>query len=114
MLPATTEIWAVCGVDQAAAAPCPAADRTLFDTIHEGSSGGTGRAFDWGLLRDRPDLPAAFVAGGINPANAGSASMLGAYGIDVSSGVEAAPGIKDPSKIDALFGSLRPAARSDA
>lgn len=114
MLPTTTEIWSVCGVDEAAAAPCPGADRTLFDTVCNGSTGGTGRTFDWGLLMRRPDLPAAFVAGGINPANAGPASLLGAYGIDVSSGVEAEPGIKDRSKIDALFGSLRPAARNDA
>lgn len=114
MLPATTEIWSVCGVEQAAAEPCPGADRTIFDAVHNGLSGGTGRTFDWGLLRRCPNLPSAFVAGGINPANAGPASMLGAYGIDVSSGVEAAPGIKDAAKVEALFAALRPAARSDA
>jgi phosphoribosylanthranilate isomerase len=66
------------------------------------------------MLKGRADLPDAFIAGGIGPANARAAASLGAHGIDVGSGVEAAPGIKDAARIKALFAALRPAARSDA
>jgi len=114
LLPEATEIWSVCGVDRAPAAALACADRTLFDTLHAGSSGGTGRPFDWDLLKGRADLPKAFVAGGLNPCNVEAASRLGAYGVDLSSGVEAAPGIKDPTKVRELFAALRPAARSEA
>jgi indole-3-glycerol phosphate synthase/phosphoribosylanthranilate isomerase len=81
----------------------------LFDS----GGGGTGRSFDWALLSDREDLPKAFLAGGINPANAAPAARVGAYGLDLSSGVESAPGVKDPCRIDALFSALRPLSRKD-
>jgi len=112
-LPPTVELWALCGVGTAVA-PCrPGTDRSLFDTVGNGSSGGTGRAFDWSKLDGREDLPSAFLAGGIGPENARSASRIGAYGLDVGSSVEAAPGIKDLAKVDALFAALRPSSRSD-
>jgi indole-3-glycerol phosphate synthase/phosphoribosylanthranilate isomerase len=113
-LPETTEIWALCGVDKSAASARTGADRSLFDTISCGSSGGTGRAFDWSKLDGRDDLPSAFLGGGIGPQNAKAASKVGAYGLDVGSSVEAAPGIKDAAKIEALFVVLRPPARGDA
>ena len=108
------ELWSLCEVGTAVA-PCrPGTDRSLFDTVSNGSSGGTGRAFDWSRLEGRDDLPSAFLAGGIGPDNAGAASRIGAYGLDVGSSVEAAPGIKDPLKVEALFAALRPSCRSDA
>ena len=113
-LPNSTEVWALCGVAETAAALRPGADRSLFDTVRNGSSGGTGQAFDWSKLEGRSDLPTAFLGGGIGPDNARAASRVGAYGLDVGSSVEAAPGIKDPAKVDALFAALRPAARSDS
>jgi indole-3-glycerol phosphate synthase/phosphoribosylanthranilate isomerase len=113
-LPGTTEIWALCGVANQAAPRRRGADRSLFDTLRNGASGGTGVSFDWRLLIGRADLPDAFIAGGIGPANARAAASLGAYGIDVGSGVEAAPGIKDAAKVDALFAALRPDARSSS
>ena len=87
----------------------PNADRTLFDT----GTGGTGRTFDWSLLKGRADLPRAFLAGGIGPANAAAAGRLGAFGLDLSSGIEAAPGIKDPALLCALFDALRPLSRKE-
>jgi indole-3-glycerol phosphate synthase/phosphoribosylanthranilate isomerase len=113
-LPETAEIWALCGVGNSAASARAGADRSLFDTISYGSSGGTGRAFDWSKLDGRDDLPSAFLGGGIGPQNAKAASKVGAYGLDVGSSVEAAPGIKDAAKIEALFVALRPPARGDA
>ncbi|HVL30545.1 MAG TPA: hypothetical protein VM326_07520, partial [Sphingomicrobium sp.] len=63
-------------------------------------------------IAGRADLPSAFLAGGIGPANARAAAAVGAYGLDVGSRVEWAPGHKDPDKVSALFAALRPVARS--
>lgn len=104
-LPPTTEIWAAGEVR----APARRADRTLFDS----GSGGSGQPFDWSLIKGRDDLASSFLAGGITPANAVEAAQVGAYGLDVGSGVEASPGIKDPVKVRALFAALRPASRTD-
>jgi len=112
-LPRSVEIWAACGVDRVAAPQRENADRSLFDTSRAGASGGTGFAFDWSLLDGRDDLPAGFLAGGIGPANAAAAARVGAFGLDVGSGVESLPGHKDRGKVEALFAALRPAARGD-
>jgi indole-3-glycerol phosphate synthase / phosphoribosylanthranilate isomerase len=111
-LPPNVEIWAACPVNGVAAAARDGADRSLFDSVRDGRSGGTGKAFDWCLIADRSDLPAALLGGGIGPANARPAAAVGAFGIDVGSGVESAPGIKDPEKVTALFNALRPASRA--
>jgi indole-3-glycerol phosphate synthase/phosphoribosylanthranilate isomerase len=108
---AVAEIWAACAVDDAVAAEREGADRILYDTRANGGSGGTGRVFDWSKIAGRPHLPNAFLAGGIGPENAKDAQRVGAYGIDVSSGVEDAPGRKDAEKVKALFDSLRIADR---
>lgn len=108
------EIWALCGVNGGAGDPRHGADRTLFDTKRNGRSGGTGAPFDWSLVRDRRDLPSAFLAGGIGPANAAAACKVGAFGLDVGSAIEAEPGRKDPAKTAALFAALRPSSRSGA
>lgn len=110
-LPADVEVWALCGVDTTAPPPRSGSDRSLFDTVRNGESGGTGAAFDWALLEGRRDLPFAFIAGGIGPHNARAAAKVGAYGLDIGSSVEARPGVKDPAKVQALFDALRPAAR---
>jgi len=67
--------------------------------------------FDWSLVAGREDLPAAFLAGGITPANARASAAVGAFGLDVGSGVERAPGTKDATKVKALFAALRPDSR---
>jgi indole-3-glycerol phosphate synthase/phosphoribosylanthranilate isomerase len=108
LLPDQVEIWAACSVGS----DMPerhGADRVLFDT----GSGGTGRTFDWNRIAARPELTTAFVAGGLNPGNARAAARLGAYGLDVGSGVEAAPGRKDPQRLAAFFDALRPICRME-
>ena len=107
------ELWAVSGVGSTVADARPGADRTLFDTVHSGHSGGTGAAFDWSRIEGRDDLAQSFLAGGIGPSNARAASRVGAYGLDVGSGVEAVPGRKDAAKVAALFAALRPVSRGD-
>jgi len=104
---AARELWAACAVSDEAEPEREGVDRILYDTKANGSSGGTGHAFDWSVVAGRPHLPSAFLAGGINPVNAREAQRVGAYGIDVSSGVEATPGVKDAQKVRALFDSLR-------
>lgn len=83
------------------------ADHLLFDARPpEGSDlpGGVGASFDWTLLRNRA-LPANwFLAGGLDAANLTEAVRIsGAPLVDVSSGVERAPGVKDPALIQAFL-----------
>lgn len=67
--------------------------------------GGSGRRFDWSLLGERaPD--ATFIAGGIRPENVGALLKHHPYGIDIASGVESAPGVKDADKLRALFAEV--------
>lgn len=110
LLPENCEIWSAVAVAKVPPPLQPSADRMLFDS----GQGGTGRTFDWSLVRDHPALPRALVAGGIGPDNIRAAARLGAFAIDVGSAVDAAPGMKSPAKIAALFESLRPAARQEA
>ena len=112
-LPKGCEIWAVGAVEDEAPRPREGADRTIFDTAVGGRSGGTGRAFDWSRLQGREELASSLLAGGLKPANARAAADVGAYAIDVSSGVEMSPGRKDPNKLHAFFEALRPRARGE-
>jgi phosphoribosylanthranilate isomerase len=83
------------------------ADLILFDTTAEGRWGGTGRTFPWGLAREAAGDPPYLVAGGIGPHNVREAlDASGAWGVDVSSGVEQSPGIKDEALLRALFALL--------
>ena len=81
----------------------PAAWGFLFDVRHPTLPGGTGQSFRWSALRDLAASPEAaggrplLVAGGLRPGNARRAlAESGAAGLDVCSGVESAPGVKDP------------------
>lgn len=110
-LPQATEIWAANPIgDQIVTRP--EADRLLFDTARNGRSGGTGQTFDWSLVADHPQLDRAFLAGGLRPGNAAAAARVGAYGLDVGSGIETSPGRKDAAKLAAFFEALRLPARN--
>ena len=113
-LPATCEIWAASPVGLEVTPERTGADRIVYDTEKNGRTGGTGETFDWSLVKDRPALPDAFIAGGIGPSNGRAAQKVGSYGIDVSSGVESELGVKDNAKVTALFEALRLACRSTA
>lgn len=75
----------------------------LLDAWHPTEPGGTGLSFDW--TRARQELPQPVVlAGGLNPENVGEAiRACRPFAVDVSSGVEAARGIKDPGKMAAFI-----------
>jgi len=83
------------------------ADRFLFDARPPKGSelpGGNGVAFDWSLLAAVPAGTAYFLSGGLNAGNIGEAlRVAGPPAIDISSGVESAPGVKDPALIQSFF-----------
>lgn len=90
------------------------ADRFLFDAKPPKGSelpGGNGVSFDWRLLQSLDGSVDYMLSGGLNKDNVASAlALTGARAIDVSSGVESAPGIKDVGLIDAFFDAVaRPA-----
>jgi len=78
------------------------------------SSGGRGRAPDWAALERAGALPVpTFVAGGLDPMNVGEViRRLRPQGVDVASGVESAPGIKDRRKLERFFEAIREADRA--
>ena len=91
----------------------PFADHLMFDARPpEGADrpGGVGARFDWTLLADRAFRRPWFVAGGLGPDNVAEAIRISrAPMVDVSSGVETAPGVKDPARIAAFLEALRTA-----
>jgi phosphoribosylanthranilate isomerase len=91
----------------------------VFDTVFLDSGtlakpGGTGAAFDWKaavpLMSDMSKQVNVVLAGGLTPENVGAAmKILHPWGVDVSSGVEASPGKKDPEKVRAFVRAVREA-----
>jgi phosphoribosylanthranilate isomerase len=80
------------------------ADLILLDTGAAGRFGGTGIAFPWGVAREAGEAAPFLVAGGIGPENARAAlNESGAWGVDVSSGIEVWPGIKDARLMERLL-----------
>jgi phosphoribosylanthranilate isomerase len=88
-----------------------AADLILFDARPPKGAdrpGGHGQPFDWHALDDVKDRVPYMLSGGLTPANVGEAiRATGASAVDVSSGVERAPGVKDPALIRAFIAAAR-------
>lgn len=91
----------------------PAASAFLFDAYVKGRMGGTGASFDWSLLAGAAEDPDAFpkpwiLAGGLRPDNVEDAiRTCRPYAVDVSSGVEKEPGVKDPKKLEEFITKAR-------
>lgn len=88
-------------------------DGFVFDTKTPKGTGGTGLQHDWNIsrwLRERlPEKP-VILAGGLNPGNVATAiSVVNPFGVDVSTGVERAPGRKDAEMIKSFIGVAREA-----
>lgn len=96
------------GLQAQVTAIAPFVDGLLLDTARPGQLGGTGQVFDWEILaRLRCPVP-VMVAGGLRPENVGElVSRAQVWGVDVASGVEAAPGVKDAARLRAFFSALR-------
>jgi phosphoribosylanthranilate isomerase len=89
-----------------------AAQALLLDTYKPGTPGGTGETFDWDLARQARKCGPIILAGGLTPANVAEAIRVAdPQGVDVASGVEAAPGIKDPEKLRAFFEATKKSGR---
>ncbi|MBL8770502.1 MAG: phosphoribosylanthranilate isomerase [Phenylobacterium sp.] len=95
----------------AAAAYEPVVDHLMFETKPPKDAdrpGGRGVAFDWTLMKGRRFQKPWFLAGGLNPWNVAEAiTASGAPIVDVSSGVERGPGLKDPALITAFLDAVR-------
>jgi len=88
----------------------------LVDSCIRGQQGGTGHAFDWAAARasflDASPHLRLIAAGGLRPENVAEAiGSLQPWGVDVSSGVEASPGKKDPAKVTAFIREARQAGK---
>jgi len=83
-------------------------DFHLLDTGRHGVYGGTGETWDWGLARRRRTVP-AILSGGLDAGNvADGIAAVEPYAVDVASGVEAEPGVKDPDKLAAFLAAAAP------
>jgi phosphoribosylanthranilate isomerase len=89
-----------------AALPATVADFILLDTFHPELYGGSGQARPLSGL-ERLDLSRVFISGGLTPANVGAAAALRPYAVDVASGVESAPGIKDHDKLRSFIANAK-------
>jgi phosphoribosylanthranilate isomerase len=100
------------------AALLPLAATFLLDTFHADRFGGTGRSGDWAKFRRHREAhpeKSWILAGGLAPENIGAAlAATGARWVDVNSGVEQAPGVKDSGKLEAFMTRLRGAAAGRA
>ena len=100
-----------CGEDVAHALRLQAeADALLVDSYHPEKMGGTGERADWGLARQLREeaIKPLILAGGLTPDNVREAiAQVMPYAVDVSSGVESAPGKKDQQKIKEFIKNVR-------
>jgi phosphoribosylanthranilate isomerase len=91
-----------------AASAVPDAAHVLLDAHDPVKRGGTGRTIDWSVAAEIARRRPVILSGGLNAENVVDAvAAVRPYAIDVSSGVETAPGRKDPGKMRALFDMLR-------
>lgn len=82
----------------------------LFDTYSESRRGGTGKTFDWNLVRGADKHGRIILSGGISSKNAADAiRTLHPYALDVNSSVESAPGKKDQERLKDFFDTVRKA-----
>jgi phosphoribosylanthranilate isomerase len=79
-------------------------DFHLLDAYVPGTRGGTGETFAWDLVHHHPGSVPIVLSGGLNPDNVGEAiAATRPFAVDSASGTEAAPGHKDPAKLQAFF-----------
>lgn len=82
----------------------------LLDSSSAAGAGGTGVAFDWGMLDGRTWPVPLFLAGGLRPENVEeSIARTRPAAVDVASGVEVSPGVKDRAKLESFFAAVREA-----
>jgi phosphoribosylanthranilate isomerase len=92
-------------VESLTALPAYPTEAWLLDAFVKGKPGGTGEKFNWDLALEAKKFgKPIFLAGGLTPGNVAAAvKKVQPYAVDVSSGVEASPGKKDPAKVKAFI-----------
>ncbi len=86
----------------------PDAVTVLLDVHDPVNRGGTGQPVDWTLAAQVAGRRRVFLAGGLTPANVvGAVSAVRPYGVDVSSGLETSPGVKNPEAVRAFFRAVQ-------
>ena len=116
-LPDGCEVWKAVRVSNDRTPPrltATGADRLLLDAHRPQARGGTGERFEWSVAAAHPDRKRVILAGGLTPDNVPIADAVGVGLLDVSSGVEQAPGVKSRTRLDAFFGALRGGERTRA
>jgi phosphoribosylanthranilate isomerase len=113
-------LWLVPKLEPAAdvsASLLPLAETFMLDTFHPEKFGGTGETGDWGkFARHQQGHPGKtwILSGGLKPENVAAAvAATGARFLDVNSGVELSPGVKDPARLKAFVLALHHATRKD-
>jgi phosphoribosylanthranilate isomerase len=82
-------------------------DFHLLDTAARGKYGGSGETWDWALASKRARKVPVLLSGGLNADNvAAGIEAVDPYAVDVASGVEASPGVKDPDKLAAFMAAV--------
>jgi phosphoribosylanthranilate isomerase len=110
LLPHAYKAVRVEGADDVLRARAMPGDYVLVDAKVEGTLGGTGHAFDWSLVVELARTRKLVLAGGLTPANvAGAIERVRPWCVDVASGVESAPGKKDPARVRAFIEAVRAA-----
>ena len=95
-------------LDDVARFPAPIV--ILLDVHDPVRHGGTGRTVNWETARAIAATRRTILSGGLRPDNvAGAVALERPYGIDVASGVESSPGVKDHARLEAFFAALQPA-----
>lgn len=90
--------------------PRDGASAIMLDAHHPVLRGGTGQTIDWAKAREAKKYCHVILAGGLTPENVGEAiRKVRPFAVDVASGVEASPGVKDASKLRSFFAAVREA-----
>lgn len=98
------QVWKAYGVDKSVPEFLNNVDYHLLDAQINGQSGGTGKTFDWDLIKDKKNI---ILAGGLNAKNIANAIELKCSAYDINSGAESEPGQKDQEKLNEIFDIIR-------
>lgn len=107
LLPAACQIWYAISARSLPTSLPLGIDKLVIDNMNDDQKGGTGNCFDWQTVKHYGMRQHCLLAGGIKPSNVVAAIQMGLWGLDVNSGVESKPGIKDPLLLKQLFQNIR-------